>query len=144
MRVLLIAAAFITSLVSARQMSITGFTDNYDCKQNGAEGGSWYTWTIDSSDPASCFSFDWDGEQLPMQSIAYLLPGGRSQQPFAEFFYTTGTTAGQGAWECVIENFETVITTDYINKRSQNLPDGGYWMCISPKSSDGWTSALIT
>ena len=140
MRVPLIAiAALLTSLVGAYQIDITGFTDNTSCDQNGPEGALWYTWTVDSSD-FGCQSFaNENGDQLPIKSLAYKLPLGAWQQPLVAFYYTTGSTPGPGQWNCAV-NSQIVATTDYNNERQQRGPGDAYWMCISPKSSDEWTS----
>ena|SRR5277367_632878 len=140
MRVLPVAiAAFITSLVGAYQISITGFTGNTFCDQEGPEGGLWYTWTVESG-TTSCYSFvNSNGDQVPMQSLAYKLPLGAWEQPLVKFFYTTGSTPGAGQWHCEVSS-QIVVTTDYLNSGQQNGPGDAYWMCISPKSSNQWTS----
>jgi hypothetical protein len=140
MRVLLLAiAAFITSLVGAYQIEITGFTGNTFCSQDGPEGDMWYTWTVDSGD-LGCYSFvNSNGLQQPMQSLAYKLPLGAWQQPLVSFYYTTGSLPGPAQWHCEV-NSQTVVTTDYLNAGQQDGPGDAYWMCISPKSSNQWTS----
>jgi len=99
----------------------------------------WYTWTVDSGD-LGCYSFvDSNGKQQPMQSLAYKLPLGSWQQPLVALYYTTGSLPGAAQWNCKV-NSQTVVTTDYNNAGQQSGPGDAYWMCISPKSSNQWTS----